>query len=143
MPASSSSPRPKPSTPMLLEMVCSPFTPRRTRAAMEFSGMPHSPKPPSITVAPGGISATAVSAVGKTLFIAKRVYPLHHLKAKPCRNHLASSVRKEPRGQSKLPLRREGGAPVTGDRRHQRVHRAHGGGHRLSRPLPFGRSGSG
>src|ERR1700722_2022806 len=88
MPASSNRPRPKPSTPMLLEMVCRPLTPRRTRAAIRFSGMPQSPKPPIMRVTPGGISATAASAGENTLFMASRVYALRRTKAKLGRDHL-------------------------------------------------------
>src|SRR5690348_15494809 len=69
MPASSMRPIPNPSTPMLLLMVCRPLTPFRTSAAIRFSGMPHNPKPPIITVAPSGISATAASDVAITLFM--------------------------------------------------------------------------
>src|SRR5258705_10027278 len=45
------------------------FVPRARSAAMRFSGMPHSPKPPIIIVAPSGMSATASSAFARTLFI--------------------------------------------------------------------------
>src|SRR5579864_8704102 len=69
IPASSIRPIPKPSTPMLLLMVCRPFTPLRTRAAIRFSGMPHNPNPPTIRVAPSGMSATAASDVSITLFM--------------------------------------------------------------------------
>src|ERR1700680_5085379 len=55
--------------PMLLLMVCRPLTPFRTSAAIRFSGIPHSPKPPIITVAPSGMSATAASDVAITLFM--------------------------------------------------------------------------
>src|SRR5579864_294424 len=54
---------------MLLLMVCRPFTPFRTSAAIRFSGMPHSPKPPIITVAPSEMLATAASDVSITLFM--------------------------------------------------------------------------
>src|SRR5258708_18006568 len=60
---------PKPSTPILLLIVCSPVTRRRTSAAIRFSGIPQSPKPPSITVEPEAISATASSADETTLFM--------------------------------------------------------------------------
>src|SRR6266852_4082764 len=69
IPASSIRPIPKPSTPILLLMVCRPLTPFRTNAAIRFSGMPHNPKPPIITVAPSGMSATAASDVAITLFM--------------------------------------------------------------------------
>src|SRR6478752_380122 len=50
-------------------MMVRAFVPRCRSAAMRFSGMPHSPKPPIIIVAPSGISATASSALARTLFI--------------------------------------------------------------------------
>jgi hypothetical protein len=55
------------------------LTPRFTKAAIDSSGMPHNPNPPIITVAPGGISAIAASALGKTFVM---IYsfrdPFHH-----------------------------------------------------------------
>ena len=47
-PAASSRPLPTPSTPTLLLMVVRFFVPLRTSARMRFSGMPHSPKPPTM-----------------------------------------------------------------------------------------------
>src|SRR5260370_36441508 len=67
IPASSMRPMPKPSTPMLLLIVRRPLTPFGTRAAIKLAGMPHNPKPPTITVAPSGMSATAASGVAITL----------------------------------------------------------------------------
>jgi hypothetical protein len=63
------SPIPKSSTPALLEMQVSCFTPFFTRAAMQFSGIPHSPNPPSISTAPSLISDMAASADATTLFM--------------------------------------------------------------------------
>src|SRR5262245_40934256 len=40
--------------------------PRCTKALMRFSGMPHSPKPPSRILAPSGMRATAASALSMT-----------------------------------------------------------------------------
>ena len=60
---------PKSSTPALLLMMVRALVPRARSAAMRFSGMPHSPKPPIMMVAPSGISATASSALARTLFI--------------------------------------------------------------------------
>ena len=37
---------------------------------MQFSGLPHSPKPPAIMVAPSKMSATASSALATVLSIA-------------------------------------------------------------------------
>src|ERR1700712_3867289 len=59
---------PNSSTPALLLMTVSPLVPLALRAAMRVSGIPHSPKPPIIIVAPSGMRATASSAPGSTLF---------------------------------------------------------------------------
>src|SRR5712671_200241 len=63
-------------------MTVSPFVPRACSAAMRCSGMPHSPKPPIIIVASSGTSATASSALARTLFIggilsSKMTPPVH------------------------------------------------------------------
>src|SRR5437899_5109411 len=50
-------------------MMVRAFVPRCRSAVMRFSGMPHSPKPPTIIVAPSGTSATAAAALARTLFI--------------------------------------------------------------------------
>src|SRR6266498_1596106 len=63
----------KPSTPTLLLMVVRFFTPLRTRARSRFSGTPHKPKPPTMIVAPSGMSRTASSALATSLFIAEIV----------------------------------------------------------------------
>src|SRR5579862_1998270 len=73
-PAERSNPMPKPSTPALLLIVVRFFTPLRTRARIRFSGMPHRPKPPTMMLAPSGISRTASSALATTLFIRGRFY---------------------------------------------------------------------
>src|ERR1017187_8072678 len=62
-------PRPNSSTPTLLLMVLRFLTPFFTSARMRFSGIPHSPNPPTMMVAPSLISATASSAFANTLFI--------------------------------------------------------------------------
>src|ERR1700730_14623708 len=72
-PAASSRPLPTPSTPTLLLMVVRFFEPLRTSARMRFSGMPHSPNPPIIIVAPSNTSRMASSALATTLFIARRI----------------------------------------------------------------------
>src|SRR3954468_9825222 len=59
---------PKSSTPALLLMTVRLRVPRSRSAAIRVSGMPHSPKPPIIIVAPSGMRATASSAPGSTLF---------------------------------------------------------------------------
>jgi hypothetical protein len=60
---SRSTPRPNPSTPALLETAVSPPVPASFSAAIRFSGIPHSPKPPTSTVAPSLTSAMASAAV--------------------------------------------------------------------------------
>src|SRR5690606_1172116 len=52
-------------------MQVSPFVPRRTRALIRFSGMPQSPKPPTIRVMPSAMPSRAASAEATTLFIAR------------------------------------------------------------------------
>src|SRR4029453_2809422 len=64
--------------PQLLEMSVRFFTPFLARAAMRFSGFPHRPNPPNITVAPSGISATAASALATTLFMSPPGSALDH-----------------------------------------------------------------
>src|SRR3954464_10399055 len=64
----SSTPMPKSSTPALLLITVRPRVPRARSAAIRVSGMPHSPKPPIIIVAPSGMRATASSAPDSTLF---------------------------------------------------------------------------
>src|SRR6266850_6143495 len=72
-------PTPYSSTPGLLLMIVRLRVPRACSALMRFSGRPHRPKPPHITVAPSGISATASSALFITLFMS--VIILHQLRA--------------------------------------------------------------
>src|SRR3954466_12955357 len=65
---SSSTPRPKPSTPALLEITVRLRTPESRSARIRFSGMPHRPKPPDITVMPSRVSpASAAFASAKIL----------------------------------------------------------------------------
>src|SRR5215831_21199420 len=54
------------------------FTPFFASAAMRFSGFPHRPNPPDITVAPSGMSATAASALPTTLFMCPPGSALDH-----------------------------------------------------------------
>src|SRR5665213_388429 len=54
--------------PILLLMVCSPFTPLWTSVRIRFSGIPHRPNPPNITLWPERISAIASRALSQTLF---------------------------------------------------------------------------
>src|SRR5437660_6004353 len=61
---------PKSSTPGLLLMMVRLFVPLARRAWIRFAGMPQRPKPPMRIVAPSGMSATAASALGRTLFMA-------------------------------------------------------------------------
>src|SRR5439155_791698 len=65
---SSSRPSPKVFTPALLLITVRSFVPLRRIASIRFSGMPHRPNPPTMMLAPSGTSATAASALGKTLF---------------------------------------------------------------------------
>src|SRR5271170_3908632 len=55
--------------PALLLTMVSPVTPWAISASMSSEGMPAVPKPPIITVAPAGISATAAAADATTLLI--------------------------------------------------------------------------
>src|SRR5579864_794074 len=61
-------------------MVVRFFTPRRTSARIKFSGIPHSPKPPIMMVAPSGMSRIASSELATSLFIAQIVKQVrfHH-----------------------------------------------------------------
>ena len=70
--ARSSRPSPKSSTPALLLTQVRSRVPRAAMAAMRCSGRPHRPKPPTVSVAPWGMSATAAAAEGKTLSAAWR-----------------------------------------------------------------------
>src|SRR5690348_4855945 len=66
---SNNRPRPKPSTPALLEMTVRLFAPESRNARIRFSGMPHSPKPPDITVMPSRVRpASADFASANTFF---------------------------------------------------------------------------
>src|SRR5437588_2827701 len=62
-PLESNNPMPNPSTPALLLMVVRFLTPFFTKARIRFSGFPHSPKPPTMMLAPSGMSWTASSAL--------------------------------------------------------------------------------
>src|SRR6266849_7559136 len=66
---------PKSSTPGLLLMIVSRVVPLARRAWIRFSGMPQRPKPPMRIEAPSGMSATAASALGRTLFMASALQP--------------------------------------------------------------------
>src|SRR5690625_5084360 len=75
MPAASSSPSPQSSTPQLLDTTDRSLTPVACRARMSSIGLPHSPKPPTARVAPGGMSSTAVAASGYTLLTMCAPFP--------------------------------------------------------------------
>jgi hypothetical protein len=66
-------PRPNPSTPALFDIQVSPVTSLSARAAMQFSGIPHKPKPPSMSVIWLSIPLIASRALLTTLFIVKRI----------------------------------------------------------------------
>ena len=74
----SSRPRPKSSTPALLLTTVRSREPRSRSAAMRFSGMPHSPKPPTRSLAEEGMSATASAALPQTLSEGERVRVAWH-----------------------------------------------------------------
>src|ERR1044071_3636152 len=63
------SPSPQSSTPALFETQVRFLTPFLTRALMRFSGIPHSPNPPTTSNAPSKMSLTASSAEATTLLI--------------------------------------------------------------------------
>src|SRR5690349_15695537 len=62
-------PIPKSSTPALLLTMVRSFVPLRRTAAMRFSGMPHSPKPPMRMVAPSRSFSIPASAEAMRLSI--------------------------------------------------------------------------
>src|SRR5438552_13011236 len=70
-------PTPKSSTPALLLITVRFFVPRACSAAISVSGMPQSPNPPIMMVAPSGIPATASDAPASTLFIASHSNKMH------------------------------------------------------------------
>src|SRR5690554_1117487 len=65
---------PKSSTPALLEIQVRSFTPFFTKAAIQFSGIPHRPNPPNKRVIPSLKSRSASSAFFTTLLIIIRLY---------------------------------------------------------------------
>src|SRR3954470_18719166 len=92
---SSSSPRPKPSTPALLEITVRSRAPLSRSARIRFSGMPHSPNPPDITDMPSLVRpASADFASAKTLparFISGRIDLLRGMRGGE-RRHLAAGL---------------------------------------------------
>jgi hypothetical protein len=60
-------PSPQSSTPQLFETTLRSSTPAACSAEIRAIGTPHSPKPPTASVAPDGMSATAVAASRTTL----------------------------------------------------------------------------
>ena len=61
---------PKPSTPALLPTMVRPLTPLSCNAAMRFSGMPQSPKPPAaMVILSWSRPSSAALASGKTLLM--------------------------------------------------------------------------
>src|SRR5690606_33095749 len=65
--APSSTPRPQSSTPQLLLTTDRSVVPCSSRASISAIGLPHSPKPPTASEAPSGMSATASAALATTL----------------------------------------------------------------------------
>ena len=67
-----SSPRPRPGSPMLLEMIVrSVASEPCTSASIRVRGAPTSPKPPTMIVAPSGISRIASAAVVRVAAIGR------------------------------------------------------------------------
>lgn len=66
-PPPSRTPSPQSSTPQLLETHSRSFTPNAWTESMSTLGMPHSPNPPTASVAPSGMSATASAGEVTTL----------------------------------------------------------------------------
>jgi hypothetical protein len=61
-------PRPKPSTPALLEITVRFFAPLSRSASIRASGMPHRPKPPTAMSWPSATTPwSAAAALGKIL----------------------------------------------------------------------------
>jgi hypothetical protein len=57
------------STPQLFETTVRSVAPLRVSAPIRFSGIPQSPNPPTMSVAPSAMSRTASSAEAMTLSI--------------------------------------------------------------------------
>src|SRR6266567_6732439 len=68
-------------------MVVRFLTPLRTSARIRFSGIPHSPNPPTMIVAPSEMSRIASSELVTTFFIRSQILKhFHHRDAEPQRN---------------------------------------------------------
>ena len=65
----SRSPSPSASVPQLFDTTLSRFVPASNRASISDHGTPHSPKPPTATVDPETMSATAAAASATTFVI--------------------------------------------------------------------------
>ena len=63
----SSRPSPHSSTPQLFETASRSVVPASSRASISTDGIPHNPNPPTDSVAPSGMSATASTALATTL----------------------------------------------------------------------------
>ena len=63
----SSRPRPHSSTPQLFDTASRSVTPASSSASISTDGTPHSPNPPTASLAPSGMSATASAALATTL----------------------------------------------------------------------------
>src|SRR3954453_20832677 len=73
--SASSSPSPQSSTPQLLLTTSRSVTPASSSAWMSPLGMPHSPTPPTASVLPSGMSATASAALATVLSIIRPPLP--------------------------------------------------------------------
>src|SRR4051812_19083124 len=65
--SASNRPRPHSSTPQLFETASRSVVPASRSASISTDGIPHNPKPPTDSVAPSGMSATASAALPTTL----------------------------------------------------------------------------
>src|SRR5918993_1848294 len=75
-PAPRSIPSPHSSTPALFDTTSRSRTPASSSARIRTVGMPHSPNPPTVSVAPSGMSATAAVADVTTLSIGPKSRPV-------------------------------------------------------------------
>ena len=65
--SASSRPSPQSSTPQLFETASRSVVPASSSASISTDGIPHNPNPPTDSVAPSGMSATASAALATTL----------------------------------------------------------------------------
>src|SRR5512134_1668841 len=85
-------PSPSSVVPQLFEMTVRSRTPLRCTAAMRFSGFPHRPKPPTMTVMPSFRSAIAASADSTSLFMSALHQHRHRLAAADAQRGDAAAI---------------------------------------------------